>query len=589
MTCRYLSLTASAFALIAGMGISTHQAHAQAYNRVAPKGLDTERPALANEPHVTRNLLPDTDREVAKELRGIAIIAPGAEGGGVPDGIFVGDGVDDTLRNQAFTKAMKVRLGKPLTTSDINAVVDTIYKEYRRAGRPYVFVSIPAQKISAGYLKIIVDEYSLNHVSVTGNRWFSTPDLIQIAGLSAGQKMTLGRQQEALDRLNANPFRSAAAVASPGGERGQSDVTLKITDHLPVRGYAGYDTGGTPILGRQEWFVGGAVGNLPFDGVLSYQFTHAASERYSAHALNYSMTLPWHDKIQIFGDYAWERPEITLGTIAGTPIKMTEKGHSGQASFRYLHDFRPFFVGDVLIRQQISGGFDFKTTNNSIEFGGVNVYDGDADVAQFPVSYLLSETDKWGQTTFRNTLTFSPGGLTGGNSKKAMQAIVPGAKSGYVYDTLSLSRLTYLPWGMSWSMDAVGQVSSSNLMYSNQLGLGGLYTTRGYFTSSAYGSQGVTVQNELHSPAWNVFKGWDTEQVGVFFDYGHVSQVKRIPQGVNGLDLASVGFDAKLKIKDYLDVSFNVGWRLKGMPEERRNEGYGDRGAFGNVAVTVGF
>ncbi|KXV79929.1 hypothetical protein AD953_00600 [Acetobacter malorum] len=170
-----------------------------------------------------------------------------------------------------------------------------------------------------------------------------------------------------------------------------------------------------------------------------------------------------------------------------------------------------------------------------------------------------------------------------------MQAIVPGAKSGYVYDTLSLSRLTYLPWGMSWSADVVGQVSSSNLMYSNQIGLGGLYTTRGYFTSSAYGSQGVTVQNELHSPAFSVFKGLDSEQVGVFVDYGHVSQVKRIPHGVNSLDLASVGLDAKLKIRDYLDVSFNVGWRLKGMPAERWNEGYGDKGAFGNVAVTVGF
>jgi hemolysin activation/secretion protein len=584
MTFRHLMMTVSAVALIAGI---SSNAHAQAYNRVAPHEIDEARPSLTNGPVATRNLLPDTDQVGAKRLMGIAILPPGA-GGGVPDGVFIAQGVDDTLRNQAFTRAMNARLGKSLTMADINAVVDTIYKAYRRAGRPYVFVSIPAPKISGGYLKIIVDEYSLNHVSVTGNNWFSTPDLLQIAGLSAGQKMTLGRQQEALDRLNDNPFRSAVAVASPGGERGQSDVTLKITDRMPLRGYAGYDTGGTPILGRQEWFVGGAVGNLPLDGVLSYQFTHAVSERYSAHAINYSMTLPWRDKIQIFGDYAWERPEISMGSAVGM-IHMTEKGHSGQASFRYLHDFRPFFMGDVLIRQQISGGFDYKTTNNSIEFGGVNVYAGNADVAQFPVSYLIDETDKWGRTTFRNTLTFSPGGLTGGNNKRAMDVIVPGASAGYVYDTMSLSRLTYLPWGMSWSMDAVGQVSSSNLMYSNQIGLGGLYTTRGYFTSSAYGSQGVTVQNELHSPAWSVFNGWDTEQVGVFFDYGHVSQVKRIPQGVNSLDLASVGVDARLKIRDYLSVNFNVGWRLRGMPAERRDEGYGNKGGFGNVALTVGF
>ncbi|WP_220791746.1 ShlB/FhaC/HecB family hemolysin secretion/activation protein [Gluconacetobacter dulcium] len=583
---RNVVVTASAIAMIVGWSANVY---AQAYNRVAPHAADVSAPVLANGPGVTPNLLPDTEQVGTKRLLGISIVPPGLDGWqGGGDGVFVSRELDDTLRGTSFQAAMRARIGRPLTMADINAVVDTIYKEYRRAGRPFMFVSIPPQKVSGGHLQIVVDEYRVGKVSVSGNRWFRTADLLNVGGLESGQRLTLGREQEALDRLNGNPFRSAVAVTAAGAERGLSDVTLKVSDHMPLRGYAGFDTGGTPILGRQEWFLGGSVGRLPLDGTLSYQFTHAVSEWYSAHALNYSMTLPWHDRIQVFGDYAWERPQISMSSALG-PIRMTENGHSGQASIRYLHDFRPLFLGDVLIRQQLSGGFDYKTTNNAIEFGGVNVYAGSAEVAQFPVSYLLSETDKWGQTTFRNTLTFSPGGLTGGNSKRAMQTIVPGASAGYVYDTMSLSRLTYLPLGMSWSLDAVGQVSSGNLMYSNQIGLGGLYTTRGYFTSSAYGSEGVTVQNELHSPAWSVWKGWDTEQVGAFVDYGHVSQVKRIPQGVNSLDLASVGLDAKMKVRDYLDVTFNVGWRLAGMPAERRGEGYGDRGAFGNVAVTVGF
>jgi hemolysin activation/secretion protein len=580
----------------AGMTIGAHNAHAQAWDRVAPKETTMAPHDIISAPSVGRvNILPNTAKVVIKSLRGIqfedgagldAKLTNDATPLSAPAGIRH-DASLATLNDPAFNRDLERRMGKPMTLADINAIAAEVNSVYRAQGRPFVYVSVPRQFLGHGTIQFQVVEYRLGQVKVTGNRWFSSDLIRRQSGLTTGQLLTLGDVQSGVDRLNENPFRSVDALFSPGDAAGETDVTLRTKDRLPLHVYGSYDTGGIPLMGRQEWALGGSYGNLFGLGhVISYQFTHSMSDLYSSHAINYEAPLPWGDRIQVFGTYAWERPrEYVSG------VQMDEKGHSGQASIRYIHDFRPLrFLNDRLtLWQEIQGGFDFKTTNNSIEFGGQSVYAAEANTAQFPIIYSATLRDPWGETVFRNQLVLSPGGMMSGNDRKAFDTLVPGASPRYAYDTMSLTRTTWLPMDMSWTMAAVGQVSTGNLMYSNQIGLGGLYTTRGYFTDSALGSQGVTVQNEVRSPAWHVWRGWDTEQVGAFFDYGHVSQVTAIPNGVNSLDLASAGIDTKFKVRDYLDVSFNVGWRLENLPASRRDAGYGGKGAFGNVAITAGF
>ncbi|MBB2154817.1 ShlB/FhaC/HecB family hemolysin secretion/activation protein [Gluconacetobacter diazotrophicus] len=599
ITTRNYLRSAAAMAAIsvgAGMTIGAHKAHAQAWDRVAPKEVTTAPPDIVSSPPITHaNILPDTAKIVIQKLRGIQFLDGACLDAKSPDdntSVSAPAGIRHdasltTLNDPAFTASLEKRMGKPMTLADINAIATAVNALYRAQGRPFVYVSVPRQFLGHGTIQFQVVEYRIGAVKVDGNRWFSSDLIRQQSGLTPGQLLTLDDVQTGVDRLNGNPFCNVDALFSPGDAAGQTDVTLRTKDRLPLHVYGSYDTGGIPLMGRQEWALGGSYGNLFGLGhVISYQFTHSASDLYSSHAINYEAPLPWGDRIQVFGTYAWERPrEYVSG------VQMDEKGHSGQASIRYIHDFRPVrFLDDKLtLWQELQGGFDFKTTNNSIEFGGQSVYAAEANTAQFPIIYSATLRDPWGETVFRNQLVLSPGGMLSGNDRKAFDTLVPGASPRYAYDTMSLTRTTWLPMNMSWTMAATGQVATGNLMYSNQIGLGGLYTTRGYFTDSALGSQGVTVQNEVRSPAWHLYKDWDTEQIGAFFDYGHVSQVKAIQNGVSSLDLASAGIDTKFNVKDYLDVSFNVGWRLENLPVTRRDAGYGGKGAFGNVAITAGF
>lgn len=499
-------------------------------------------------------------------------------------------------RHAKLRRQVASYLGKQTSIDTLNEICRSIERFYAKRGRPFVAVSIPKQFSANGDVTLLVQEYRVGDVSIKNDG-----GIPEKAFLKTGDVLDMAHVQYALDRLNDNPFRSASIDFSPSDKEGVSNVDINIKQHgafgtkLPLSAYASYDTNNVPLLGRQEYAVGGSWGNVfGGGGILSYQFTHAVSDKYSAHALNFTQPLAWGDRIQIFGTYAYEHPvEYSQG------YRFDEAGHSGQASIRYIHDFLPlsFNNNKIVFRQQIAVGFDFKTTNNNVEFGGVNVWGASANTLQFPITYTARESDPWGETTLINSLIFSPGGMMGGNNNKAFQTLVPGSKASYVYDNVSLKRLTYLPRGWSHTLTVNAQDSSSNLMYSNQLGLGGMYNGRGYFTDTAMGSRGVSVQNEINTPVVkfaDLFKKskavWANDvqaQAGVFFDYGHVAQVRRI-SGQKPVDLASVGFDLKFKVRNNVSVLFNIGWRLKHTPTDRQEMGYGNKGAFGNVSLVVG-
>ncbi|MFT8642890.1 ShlB/FhaC/HecB family hemolysin secretion/activation protein [Gluconacetobacter sp.] len=586
---RALLATCAAICLEA---LSSPNAFGQAYERDKPK---TPMPLSTSdqiqEPTREGNVLPDTNKVVVSRLVGIAFWdnpeRMHKEGALTrPYGIWHDTGLG-LLDTSSFRTEIGKYLQKPLTLADLNSIVSIVSDLYRTHGRPFVYVAIPPQYLGNGVVHFVIMEYRLDKVGVRGNRWFSSEQIIRTSGLRSGKRLTISDVRYGIERLNDNPFRTVNAIFSPSAIKGETDVLLQTTDRFPLNLYGTFDTGGLPTLGREEWELGGTWGNVFGLGhTLSYQLTHSVSELYNSHSLNYSAPLPWGDQIHIFGSYAWNRPRENLN---GT--EFVENGHSGQASFRYVHDVHPIelFGPKATLWQQMSAGFDYKTTNNSVEFGGISVYATNAETVQFPVAYRLTIRDAFGETQIRNQATFSPGGLTNGNHRHNYSLLVPGASPRYIYDTMTLARTTWLPYDLSWTVQATGQISTSNLMYANQIGLGGLYTTRGYFTDTILGSEGVTVANEVHSPAWHLFRAQDLEQVGAFFDYGHVSQVRPIPNQINSLDLSSVGLDLHLQESSYLNLSFNIGWRLRSLPAVKRNEGYGNKGAFGNISITVGY
>ena len=85
-------------------------------------------------------------------------------------------------------------------------------------------------------------------------------------------------------------------------------------------------------------------------------------------------------------------------------------------------------------------GYDFKRSNNDLEFGGFQVFNSNTHIHQFVVNYEISRTDARGQGRANAMVVLSPGRLDGDNQDAAFDAARHGATPRYAYLQLSAQR-----------------------------------------------------------------------------------------------------------------------------------------------------
>lgn len=488
------------------------------------------------------------------------------------------------LQNEVFRSKLRSYVGRPVTMDDLRTISQIITDTYRAAGQPFVRVTTPPQDITDGSVRYLVTPFRLGKLTVEGNRWFSTNSILSQCDLKPGDVLELEAVNADLNRLNGSSFRRVEALFSPGDETGTTDLILQTKDRLPVRVVASYDNAGSPSVGQAEWATGITWGDVfGLDQTASYQYMKSTSGRFESHSLSYAIPLPWHDQIQIQGSYSLQSPDV--GSY------MDIQGNSAIASLRYIRFLNLIhFSSSMTLNQSVQFGFDYKSTNNNLEFGGISIYAGQVEIDQFPLVYGANLTDKYGQTSIENTLVLSPGGLTANNNASAFRSFLPDARDTYFYDRISLTRTFFFSDDYSLTSRIIGQFSPHNLMYSEQLGLGGVSSVRGYYSNTATGSTGFLASNEFRAPPFSMAKlvgigdlFQDQFQFGVYWDYGHAHQIVPIADTVNSATLSSVGLDFHLIDDRYLEIKFDIGWRLRRPPQGNT------RGAFADFAISLSY
>lgn len=571
MTHRTIPLTVRGLAIGAAVACLTPSVTmAQDFERVAPK-VPPAQP-VPNLAVPDQNIPASQDQSVlVPELRGMMFV-PGVESL-QPQGVdpaALTSSVDirglPLITDPAFVTAVQPYIGRSLSQADLDAIGVEVRKVYLANERPFVDVTVPPQNVANGIVQVVVTEYKVGEISVTGNRHFSSDLVRRYGDLESGDTLTLPHLRRALEGYNQNPFLVVNAITSPGASTGLSNVELQVKDRTPLRVYAGYDNQGVPTLDRDEWYVGFNWGNVLGTGdIFSYQFTRAFNGRYESHSASNVLPVGANDRILLFGAYATQTPRF--------PELFKSKGHSGQASFRWAHDVR----SGQNIDQTVQIGVDYKRTDSNLEFSGFRLLDTAVEVFQIPMTYTATMSDRAGETELQTLVVVSPGNVTGHNSDEDLQQLVPYADSTYIYSRFSLTRTTRLPYEISWIARGVAQVASSNLPYSEQIGGGGIGSVRGYDTNTALGSQGFLVSQEIRLPPFSIFGGKsggfnDQLQFGVFLDYAWLRQQKQIPDTERTAEMFSVGGNVHYLVERYLDVQVEVGTQLKSPPGTNEKE-----------------
>ena len=566
--------------------------HGQDYNRVAPQ----PPPGVAGPsalPPAPASAARRGDTLVTADLRGLVFVASAAQV--QPQGVSttgISTGGIALLDRPDFTAQLAPFLGRPLTFDQLGRITGLVVGFFRAQNHPLVNVVVPEQDVQGGVIQIVVTEYRVGAVRVRGNRWFSSAQVAAPFRRMPGDTVDGHRLLAALDAANANPFRHVDLVYQPGGGPGRTDLVLQTQERFPLRVYGGYDNDGQPVVGRDRWNVGVNWGRaFGFDQVLSYQLTTSddfwrgrsaapgepGGATFAAHSLSWSIPLPTGDRISVFGDY--ERSVPNLGAAFGLT------GISRQASVRYTR----VLPRTAAFTQAVEAGFDFKSTNNNLDFGGTTISHNAVDVDQFPVGYAANLVDAAGSTGFNATLYLSPGGLSAHNHDSAYapgpeQAGRTGATANYVYFRVQLDRLTRLPGGAAWAVRAIGQVANRNLLDTEQVSVGGADLLRGYNPSEVSGDEGIVVSNELRAPPFHVAAGGgDAAQIYGFWDYASLRAHESVAGAVNGMHGSSVGLGLTYDLAPWLRAKASYGWQLHRL----HGDGTGGRLAF--VEITVGW
>ncbi len=496
--------------------------------------------------------------QITLKLRGLIFVGskPQLRTGGVPamDGVSV-EGVP-MLNTSAFTQRMQKFLGQQVSLDLINLIAADTAKFFKEHDHPVVSVVALKQDITSGVVQFLVTEARVGEVRVTGNKFFRT-DQFKV-GLHPGDPILMNELEMDTAFYGRNPFRSVSAELSPGKHSGETDVTLRVQDKFPLRVFAGYDNSGVKSTDENRLFTGFNYGNvLGIGDEFSYQFSTSPDfQKLLAHSATWTVPLPWHHIFQVSGTYSDSRPDLGSG--------FDLKGQSWQLGAHYIVPL----PGTKHFSHELNAGFDFKSTNSNLQFGGTQVFQTPVEIGEFSLGYNASLKDKWGSTSFAVTGYWSPGGMSSHNNDTDFAAARQGSKADYFYATMGIDRVTKLPLGCTWSLSVKGQLSDGNLQATEQFLLGGQNTVRGYAELVAAGDQGVLMRNEIYAPSFSAGrlvgckKAQDQFQFLVFHDIGY-TEVKHALVGENkGTTLQSAGVGARWQIRNNLSAHFDYGWQI---------------------------
>ncbi len=532
--------------------------------RIAPKEVPVgESGKLIQDDLPELEASPDRDAVLVAALNGIVFIDDVSKldpsGRGNTNGVLI-DGeleVDDvSLFKQRFDKL----LNQPITLNLLDRITNTVVRYYRSHDRPIVDALVPqGQDITDGVIQIIVILGQRGDVRVEGMKYFSEEKLTSAIRLKRNNTITQRELEEDIAWLNNNPFRTVDILFERGKEFSQTDIVLDVEDRFPLRVYGGVEDTGTQLTGKQRWLSGFNWGNaFGLDHQLNYQFTSSFNSGIlNAHSFNYVAPLPWRHTATLFGAYAKSNPDPTA---AGFNLD----GENYQLGFRYNIPLKKYKA----LSHNLNLGYDFKRSNNNLDFGGLSVFSTYTNISQFSFSYNGSVKDKHGATSFGSTLYISPGDMMSDNSDAEFAASRSKASADYVYARFNVNRVTRLPKDFSWIAELQFQLSTNNLLGSEQFGIGGYQTVRGYDAYQAVGDEGVLIKNEIRTPTTTLLKRLSIEvpdeqlQALWFFDYGSVKNVDLLA-GEGGTDLMSTGVGLRYSIAPYLTLRADYGWQLK--------------------------
>ena len=514
---------------------------------------------------------------ITSELKGLVFVEKEdqikGEGLSGVQGVVATSGL---LQEPVFAERMKKFFGKPVTLGGLDEITREVINYFREQGFPVVNVIVPQQTVKDGVIQILAIEARVGRVKVENARWFRPDNVRQEVNLREGDKIDANQLQDDMNWLNTNPFRTVDLKFEPGEQEGTTDLVIDVKDRLPLRVYTTYDNYGIDLTGKNRQSLGMNLGNLfSLDQQAGFQYTTSWLDLFNsmnAYSGSYLIPLPWRNSLMVYGSYT--------KSDAQQPGGLNLQGDSWQMSCRYnvplptLDPVSHSFYAGLDFKQSSNAALifntDFTSALTSSPGNGLSPF----SIFQFTAGYTANIPDDLGLTSFELGGFYSPGGVSGWNNTAQFQLNTLNSCASYVYGKFNLNRTFVLPYKFTLSGNFNAQLASTALMPTEQYGLGGYNTVRGYDERCGNGENAYVFNTELRTPPGSIFKIFgnqevdDTIQFLAFFDYGFTGNIKPPSDSTTQQQfwLMSVGPGLRYNIDRFVSVRFDWGFQLHQAP-----------------------
>lgn len=428
-----------------------------------------------------------------------------------------------------------------LGVRDIESVLGLITRDYMSRGYVTTRAYLPQQDLSKGVLQILVIEGKLEGIKLEDGARSSVR--LESVFPRAGDLLNLRDLEQGIEQVNRLASNNATMDIAPGQTTGGSNVIIRNTPSTPFHASISADNQGSESTGRHQLGVTAMSDNLLNMNELLL-VTHRRSvprDTEHTHSTSNSFTsvIPFgYTTVSL--NYSHSRYTSTFAAPSGADIQF--KGASKTGSLRVDR----LVHRDQTSRANLSGTLTVKDSKSwlagqflEVSSRSLTILDLDSSVSAPLLGGALS-TDVG--------VAFGLNAFGALNDMSIIPADAPRAQFHKLKLGMNYMRpFKFAEQDMSWSFGLTGQATSDTLYGSEQIGIGGLYSVRGFVKNTLAGDQGYYMRNELSLRRNLMVSG---ERVGLRFfagvDVGQVwNNVANVPSG----RLVGMG------------VGVNVNWR----------------------------
>lgn len=392
---------------------------------------------------------------------------------------------NDSISNEQLQVLVFPYVGKQLDFPMLEQLADVVTKYYRSKGFPIARAYIPSQQIGNGLINIAIVEGRFGAIEIKNDSPVSDERIRQTIAQNfcpgvncIGKVIKDDSFERGLLLLRDYPGLAVKTYQKPGQISGYSNLFIEASETKAQVYGLSVDNYGIPATGTSRLNFSADLNGFYTDGdQLSMSLATTTTTATRTGGISYNV--PWGYKgLRVGGAFA--RNQYRLGG-AYTPLQ--SYGISGALSTYALYPLVRTLNRSLFIR----GSFEMSSYTNTV--GASNsIAKGNANAIR--IGFNGDSVDSWGGGGYTAYgFVISQGYVSGVSSND------PSAGR-YGKFTYSLARQQALKGPMTLYGSLSGQVGNKNLPGSEQTGIGGPSSVRGY-SGEAGGSTGASASIEL--------------------------------------------------------------------------------------------